>query len=76
MYDMKHGQIGVVVDSSYIGAVVKAYNHPSLPKTIHVFALDGSDYYWSSDKPGGGGGIQVEIIEAGSTIEIVVPTRY
>jgi hypothetical protein len=77
MYNMKHGQIGIVTDSSsYSKTVVKAFNHPHLANTIHVFALDGSDSYWKSESPGKGGGVDVEIIEPGSTVEIVVPSRY
>ena len=70
MYNMKHGQIGVVVGTLYTDTVVKAIVSCS---TVHVFSVDDSNIYWNSGSPGKGGGVDVALIEQGSKVTITVP---
>ena len=72
MYNMNHGQFGVVVGTLYTGTVVKAFISLG---SIHVFSLDNTSHYWNWDKPGCGGGVDVELIEPFSVVKIVVPEK-
>lgn len=72
MYNMKNGAIGRITSSSisaYGGDIVMACTSVGENK-IHVFSLGVPGRYWTH--PIGDGGVEVEILPAGTVVEITV----
>ena len=69
MYNMKHGEIGIIVDIMYRHDVVKAY---VLGTKINVFSLNDTHRHWDNNAHGSGGGLRVELLEPGTELSIAV----